>query len=150
MAAKYCSKCERKFSAERKACPTCGALIAGPGRDDGSSRTWRAFVLAVALGAFLIYSAQVRETGPAPRLEALHSSAEAIVHCRIGIESRVADQNGRVQGSLEAEYLQGGEYVVRGDVSLGNGRRRVTSAVLCEAQFTPDIGWTIAHVEFGS
>ena len=151
MAHKYCPICEQEFSAERKACPDCGALIDGPGRDDGSSaRTWKALALALALAAFVVYSGMVRETGPARELEALHSSEEAIVQCRQGIESRLADRSGTVQGLLEAEYLQGAEYVVRGDVSVMNGRRRVTSSVLCETQFRPESGWTIEHVELGS
>ena len=52
MAPKYCPNCEKKFSAERKACPTCGALIAGPGRDDGSSARKR-WVLALVLALTL-------------------------------------------------------------------------------------------------
>ena len=55
-----------------------------------------------------------RETGPPPELEALHSSEDAIRQCREGIESRLSDRSGTVQGLLEAEYLQGGEYKVRG------------------------------------
>ena len=151
MAHKYCPICEQKFSAERKACPDCGALIDGPGRDDGSSaRAWKALALAFALGAFMVYSALARETGPAPELEAQHSADDAIAQCREGIESRLSGRSGAVQGLLEAEYLQGGEYLVRGDVSVVNGRRRVTSSVLCEAQFRPESGWTIEHVELGS
>ena len=151
MARKYCPNCKRKFSAERKACPSGGALIAGPGGDDGSAaRTRNALALVFVLGAISIYTVMTRETGPAPELEALHSLEDAIAQCQEGIESRLSDRDGRVQGSLEVEYLQGGEYVVRGAVSLMEGRRRITSPVLCEAQFRPENGWTLEHVELGS
>ena len=151
MALKYCLSCERGFSAERKACPRCGALIAGSGRADGSSaRTRKALALAFALGVISVYTVLTRETGPAPELEALHSAEDAIAKCREGIESRLSDRSATVQGLLEAEYLQGGEYRVRGAVSVVDGRRRVTSSVLCEAQFRSESGWTIEHVEVGS
>ncbi len=149
--AKYCPNCERRFSAERKACPKCGAQIAGSGRPDGSrARAQKVLGLAVALGVVSVYLSMSRESGPSPELEALHSADAAIEECRVGIESRFSDRRGTVQGLLEAEYLQGGEYVVRGDMRLMEGTRPVTSPVLCEAQFRPESGWVIEHVELGS
>ena len=151
MALKSCTKCSRKFSAERKKCPYCGARIFGSGSGGGLSRgRWYALALIFALGVVSVYSTMTRETGPPPELEALHSSEEAIRQCRQGIESRLSDRSGTVQGSLEAEYLQGGEYVVRGAVGLVEGGIRVTKTVLCEAQFRPEDGWKIEHVEVGS
>ncbi len=151
MALKSCRKCSRKFSDERKKCPYCGARIFGSGEGGGLSRgRWYAFALIILLGVVSVYSAMTRETGPPPELEALHSSEEAIGQCRQGIESRLSDRGGTVQRLLEVEYLQGGEYVVRGAVSVVEGGIHVTRPVLCEAQFRPEGGWTIEHVEVGS
>ncbi len=125
--------------------------MAGPVRGGGLSRgRWFALALLFALILINVLMATRRERGPAPELEALHSSEEAIGQCREGIESRLSDRGGTVQGSLRAEYLQGGEYVVRGAVSVVEGRSRVTRPVLCEAQFRPESGWKIEHVEVGS
>ena len=55
-----------------------------------------------------------------------------------------------MEGLLEVEYLQGGEYDVRGTVSVVEGISRVTRPVSCEAQFQRESGWTIEHVEVGS
>jgi len=96
------------------------------------------------------YSIITRETGPPPEVEALHSSEDAIGQCREGIESRLSDRGARVQGLLTAEYLGGGEYAVRGAVSVVGASGRVARPVLCEAQFRPEEGWTIEHVEVGS
>jgi len=151
MALKSCRKCSRKFSDERKNCPYCSARIFGSGEGGGLSRgRWYAFALIILLGVVSVYSAMTRETGPPPELEALHSSEEAIGQCRQGIESRLSDRGGTVQRLLEVEYLQGGEYVVRGAVSVVEGGIHVTRPVLCEAQFRPEGGWTIEHVEVGS
>ena len=153
MALKSCTKCGRKFSDERKRCPYCGARGAEPVEGGGSSRGRRnALVLALVFVLIVINvsAAATRVRGPPPELEALHSSEEAIRQCREGIESRLSDRGGTVQGSLEAEYLQGGDYVVDGVVSVVEGRRRVTRPVLCEAQFRPEGGWKIEHVEVGS
>ena len=151
MALKSCTYCMRKFSDARKVCPYCGARIAGAEEGGGLSRgKWFALVVIPVLVVVNVYLAMTRETGPPPELEALHSSEEAIRLCREGIESRLSDRGGRVQGSLEAEYLQGGEYVVRGAVSVVEGRRRVTWPARCEAQFRPESGWKIEHVEAGS
>ena len=106
-------------------------------------------VLILGLVVVSVYSNMTRETGPPPGTEALHSSEDAIGQCREGIESRLADRGVRVEGSLEAEYREGGEYAVRGVVSLADAFGRVTSLVLCEAQFRPETGWTIEHVEVG-
>ena len=129
-----------------------GALMAGSGsRGDGSGRGRRnALVLVFALVVVGVYSAMTRETGPPPELEALHSSEDAIRQCREGIELRLSDRGVTVQGALEAEYLEGGEYAVRGVVSVVEARVSVTRPVLCEAQFRPEGGWTIEHVEVGS
>ncbi len=151
MALKSCTKCGRKFSAERKKCPYCGARSFGSGGGGGLSRgRLSALVLIFVLIVANVYLAMTRESGPPPELEALHSSEEAIRQCRQGIESRLSDRSGTVQGSLEAEYLQGGEYVVRGAVNVVEGGIRVTRTVLCEAQFRPEDGWKIEHVEVGS
>ncbi len=125
--------------------------MAGSGSGDGSGhgrRNATALVFAlVVVTAFLVNS---RETGPPPELEALHSSEDAIRQCREGIESRLSDLGATVQGELVAAYLEGGEYEVRGLVSVVEARSRVTRPVLCEAQFRPESGWTIEHVEVGS
>ena len=178
MALKYCPNCKRKLSAEptdrntidaerheahaladeidAKAritdptCPSCGAPLAGSDTGGGSARGRRyALALVFALVVVNIYSVMTRETGPPPELEALHSAEDAIRQCREGIESRLSDRRGTVEGLLEAEYLQGGEYDVRGAVSVVEGISRVTRPVLCEAQFRPEGGWTIGHVEVG-
>ena len=151
MALKSCTKCGRKFSDGRKKCPYCGARSFGSGGGGGLSRG-RLSVLALVFVLIVanVYSLVTRETGPPPELEALHSPEEAIRQCREGIESRLSDQGGTVQGSLAAEYLQGGEYVVRGTVSVVERPSRVTRSVLCEAQFRPQSGWRIEHVEVGS
>lgn len=128
-----------------------GALMAGLGMGDGSGRGRRnTLVLIFVLVAIGVYSVTTRETGPPPELEALHSSEDAIRQCREGIESRLSDLGVTVQGVLEAEYLGGGEYEVRGGVSVVEARVRVTRPVLCEAQFRPEGGWTIENVEVGS
>lgn len=151
MALKTCRYCQGKFSAERKRCPYCDARIFGSGRGGPLSRgRLSALALVFVLIVANVYSVMTRETGPSPELEALHSSEEAIRQCRQGIESRLANRGGTVQGSLEAEYLQGGEYVVRGTVSVVEEMSRVTRPVLCEAQFRPEGEWTIEHVEVGS
>ena len=125
--------------------------MAASGMDGGSGRGRRnALVLISVLVGVGVYSAMTRETGPPPELEALHSSEDAIRQCRDGIESRLSDLGVTVQGVLEAEYLQGGEYEVRGVVSVVEARVRVTRPVLCEAQFRPEGGWTIENVEVGS
>ena len=107
-------------------------------------------VLVFGLLVVSAYSVITRETGPPPELEALHSSEDAVGQCREGIESRLSDRGVRVQGVLEAQYLEGGEYAVRGVVSVVGATGRVTRPVLCEAQFRPESGWTIEHVEVGS
>ena len=123
--------------------------------DDGSGRGRRnALVLISVLVVVSAYSVMTRETGPPPELEALHSSEDAIVlisgQCLAGIESRLSDLGVTVQGALQAEYLGGGEYEVRGVVTVVEARVRVTRPVLCEAQFRPEGGWTIENVEVGS
>ncbi len=125
--------------------------MAGSGMDDGSGRGRRnTLVLISVLVVVSVYSLTTRETGPPPELEALHSSEDAIAQCLAGIESRLSDLGVTIQGVLEAEYLQGGEYEVRGVVSVVEARVRVTRPVLCEAQFRPEGGWTIENVEVGS
>ena len=151
MALEYCRNCKRKLSPGRKACAKCGALIPESERETGSSHRLRnALVFVFVLVAVNVYLVMTRETGPPPELEALHSSEDAIRHCREGIEGRLSGSSGTVQGSLEAEYLQGGEYTVRGAVTVMEGRSRVTRPVFCEAQFRPEGGWTIENVEVGS
>ena len=151
MALKSCTQCGRKFSAERKRCPYCDARSYGSDNGGGLSRgRLSALALVFVLIVANVYLSVKRETGPPPELEALHSSEEAVGQCREGIESRLSNQGGTVQGLLEAEYLQGGEYVVRGAVSVVEGPGRITKSVLCEAQFRPESGWYIEHVEVGS
>lgn len=149
MALKRCLACNRKFPAKRQSCPYCDAPRAGSGL--GLSRTgWKVLAFILALIMIRAYSSLTRVSGPPPEIEALHSSEDAIRECREGIESRLLGQGGAVQGSLEAEYLQGGEYFVRGTVIVTEGRSRITMPVLCEAQFRPEGGWAIEHVELGS
>ncbi len=125
--------------------------MAGSGGSNGSGNVRRnVLVLVFALAVVSVYLVVTRETGPPPELEALHSSEDAITQCSEGIESRLSDLSATVQGVLVAEYLEGGEYAVRGRVSVVEGRSRVTRPVLCEAQFRPEGGWTIEHVEVGS
>ncbi len=119
--------------------------MAGSGKGHG---TRNALALVVALVVVNVYSVNTRETGPLPELEALHSLEDAVNQCREGIESTLSDRGGTVQGSLEAEYLQGGEYLVRGAVSVVEGRRRVGRPILCEAHFRKG-GWTIEDVVLG-
>ncbi len=119
--------------------------------DDGSGRGRRnALVLISVLVVVSVYSVMTRETGPPPELEALHSSEGANRQCREGIESNLADRGVTVQGELGAEYFVGGEYEVRGVLSVVEIRGRVNRPVFCEAQFRPEGGWTIEHVEVGS
>ena len=121
--------------------------MAGSGKGHG---TRNALALVVALVVVNVYSVNTRETGPPPELEALHSLEDAVNQCREGIESTLSDRGGTVQGLLEAEYLGGGEYEVSGVVSVVERRGRVNRRVFCEAQFRPEGGWTIEHVEVGS
>ena len=107
-------------------------------------------VVLVVIAAVTIRSASNPESGPPPELEAQHSAAEAMAACLDDIEVRYSAQSGRVVGLLEAEYLQGGEYVVSGEMSLVTDRRRATVSVRCEAQFRTEEGWIIEHVETGS
>ena len=119
--------------------------------DDGSGHGGRnALVLVVLLVVVSVYTIMTRETGPPPELEALHSSEDAMGQCRQGIESRLSHLGATVQGELVAEYLEGGEYDVRGRVSVVEAGSRVIRPVLCEAQFRPEGGWTIEHMEVGS
>ena len=149
MALKPCWTCERKFPAKRLTCPYCDAPRAGSG--GGLSRSgWKVLAFILALLMIRVFSSLTQVSGPPPELEALHSSEDAIRECREGIESRLVGRGGAVQGSLEAEYLQGGEYFVRGTVIVTEEGSRVTRPVLCEAQFRTEGGWAIEHVEFGS
>jgi hypothetical protein len=107
-------------------------------------------VVLALIAAVSVSSALNQETGPPPELEAQHSAEEAIAACLDDLEVRYREQSGRVVGLLQAEYLQGGEYVVRGEMSLTTDRRRATVTVRCEPQFRVDDGWTIEHVETGS
>ena len=102
-----------------------------------------AMVAAVALNLWL---ASTREVGPDPALEALHSPQEATSQCRTAIESRFASQSPSIAGLLRAEYLQGGEYEVRGSIELRDGSRRVRHEVLCVAQFTATEGWDAEEI----
>ena len=103
--------------------------------------------MVLTLAATSLYLRATQETGPPPELEATHSAEEAIAHCRSGIDATVADLGGSEPTSLEAEYLQGGEYAVRGTLSMAEGESSVTKPVLCEVQFRPESGWEIEHVE---
>jgi hypothetical protein len=107
-------------------------------------------VLVVLIAAVTVMSALNQETGPPPELEAGHSAEEAIAACLDEIEVRYSEQSGRVVGLLQADNLKGGEYVVRGEMSLWTDRRPATVTVRCEPQFRVDEGWTIEHVETGS
>ena len=126
--------------------------MAGSGGGDGSGHGRRnaTALVFVLVAVVTVVSFMTRETGPPPELEALHSSEDAIRQCREGIESRLSDVGATVQGELVAAYLEGGEYDVRGRVSVLQAGGRVTRPVLCEAQFRPEGGWTIEHVEVGS
>ena len=108
------------------------------------------FVLIFGLIVVSVYSNMTRETGPPPDREALHTSEDAIKQCREGIESGLSNRGATVQGLLGAEYLGGGEYAVRGAVSVVEAYGRATRPVLCEAQFRPEGRWTVEHVEVGS
>ncbi len=131
-------------------CPHCGAVIPGSDESKGAGHGRRYALVAVyALIVLNIYSVMTRETGPPPEIEALHSAQDAIRQCREDIESRLSDRCGKVQEPLEAEYLQGGEYEVRGTVTTMEGDGGATAPVLCEAQFRPELGWRIEYVEVG-
>ncbi len=132
--------------------PPVRTLMAGSGGGDGSGHGRRnaTALVFVLVAVVTVVSFMTRETGPPPELEALHSSEDAIRQCREGIESRLSDVGATVQGELVAAYLEGGEYDVRGRVSVLQAGGRVTRPVLCEAQFRPEGGWTIEHVEVGS
>ncbi len=106
----------------------------------------RAMVLVVALVAVMIWQAVARDVGPDPAAEALHSAQEAIAQCRAAIESRFASQRPIIVGPLQAEYLQGGEYDVRGTLELTNESRRTLHQVLCVAQFEATGGWNAEEI----
>lgn len=149
MALKVCRNCGRKFSAVRARCPYCRRRHFGDD-DDGLSRFGRFGVVAIAV--LVLASAAYnlsRETGPPPELEARHSPEAAIAACRQGIEAEFAAEGARAGASMEAEYLGGGEYEVRGPVTLSGVGVPATSSVFCEAQFRSETGWTI-DVELGT
>ena len=77
-----------------------------------------ALALILALLVTSLYLTARQETGPPPELEAMHSTEAAIAQCLSGIELRLSDRGGTGQASLEAEYMQGGEYTMCGIVSV--------------------------------
>lgn len=106
----------------------------------------KALILVVALVAVTIWQAGTRDVGPDPEEEALHSPQEASDQCRSAIESRFASQRPLIVGPLRAEYLQGGEYEVRGTLELVDGSRRARHDVLCVAQFEATEGWDAEEI----
>jgi hypothetical protein len=102
------------------------------------------FVIVVLAG-LNVWLASKRVVGPDPALEALHSSAEAINQCQAAINARFASQRPNV-GLLAAEYLQGGEYEVRGSLRLRDGRREIRHEVVCVAQFDATGGWDAEEI----
>ena len=117
--------------------------------------TWRPkrtgaviLVIVVLVGANL-WGAVTGGGGPDPAVEALHSPQEATSQCQASIESRFASQSPSIAGSLQVEYLQGGEYEVRGSLELRDGSRRVQHEVLCVAQFTVTEGWDAEEILLG-
>jgi hypothetical protein len=129
-------------------CPHCGAVLPGSGEGAGHGRRYALAAICVLI-VLNVYSVMTREDGPPPEIEALHSAQDAIRQCRENIESSLSDRGGKVQEPLEAEYLQGGEYEVRGTVTIMEGNGRATAPILCEAQFRPERGWRIEYVEVG-
>ncbi len=103
-------------------------------------------ILIVVLVAVIIWQAVASDVGPDPAEEALHSAQEAIAQCRAAIESRFASQRAVILGPLQAEYLQGGEYDVRGILELADGLRRPRHDVLCVAQFEATGGWDTEEI----
>ena len=106
----------------------------------------KAVILVVALVAIGIWQTVTSDVGPDPAEEALHSPQEATDQCRAAIESRFASQRPFIVGPLQAEYLQGGEYNVRGTLELADGSRRALHNVLCVAQFEATGGWDAEEI----
>jgi hypothetical protein len=117
------------------------ALVGGPNK-----LVSKAMILVVVLVAISIWQAETRDAGPDPAEEALHSPQEASDQCRAAIESRFASQRAFIAGPLQAEYLQGGEYDVRGTLELADGSRRTRHYVLCVAQFDAIGGWDTEEI----
>lgn len=119
----------------------------GNGSAGGSKNfVGKAMILVVALVAMTIWEAVTRDVGPDPAEEALHSAQEATDQCRAAIESRFASQRPFIVGPLQAEYLQGGEYDVRGILELADGLRRARHDVLCVAQFEATGEWDTEEI----
>lgn len=106
-------------------------------------------VIVVLVAASAGYNL-TRETGPPAEFEAMHSAEAAVEQCRYGIESELADREAWAVGPLNPEYLGGGEYEVRGPVTLSEGGRRHTADALCEVRFRSEGGWRVSDVELGA
>ena len=106
----------------------------------------KAMVVIVTLLAINVWATRSREAGPDPEVEALHSEEEAIRVCSDAIESRLAGRNPNIVDSGRADYLQGGEYVVRFVVELRSNAGRTGNLVVCQLQFTAETGWIVEDV----
>jgi hypothetical protein len=102
-------------------------------------------IAVVVLVGLNLWLKSTRDIGPDPALEALHSSPEAIHQCQEAINARFASQRPNV-GLLAAEYLQGGEYEIRGSLRLRDGRREIRYEVVCVAQFDATGGWDAEEI----
>ncbi len=100
-------------------------------------------VVIIALLAINVWAITTRDVGPDPEVEALHSEEEAVRVCTEALESRLAARNPNIVDSGQADYLQGGEYVVRFVVELGGTAGRTGNLVVCQLQFTPETGWLV-------
>lgn len=119
----------------------------GNGSARGSKKlVEKAMILIVVLVAIMAWQAVTRDVGPDPAEEALHSAQEATDQCWAAIESRFASQRSVILGPLQAEYLQGGEYNVRGILELADGLRRTRHDVFCVAQFEATGGWDTEEI----
>lgn len=102
-------------------------------------------VLAVAS---VVYNTR-RETGPPGDFEALHSPGAAIEECLRGVALELRDRVLEGGGALRAEHLGGGEYEVRGSVTLADAGGAATAAVLCEVVYEREGGWRVLDAEVG-
>ncbi len=120
-----------------------GKYIA-PGHD-GNRRMALLTLTIVVLAGTSVWLASNRQVGPDPAQEALHSPQEALTLCQTAINSRFASQSPTLLG-LGVEYLQGGEYEIRGTLTLRNGSRRIRNEVVCIAQFSATEGWDAEEI----
>ena len=95
--------------------------------------------VVVLAAASAVYNLN-REAGPPAAFEALHSGDGAVETCRTGLEGELG-MGSEPAGPFTAEYLGGGEYEVRGPVTVHEGGLPVRASVLCEVQFVEAGGW---------